>query len=122
MIPGFFGSKGELFFEMELVAADGSIITVNVLLDTGFTDSLAMDIQDAESLGWQYIKTQEMKTARGESLFDIYEGTAIFDGQEMKVPVIVGNGIPEILIGLSWLENRRLVVDRKAGILTLESF
>jgi len=120
MIQGFFGSKGELFFEMELVAADGSIITVNVLLDTGFTDFLAMDIQDAESLGWQYIKTQEMKTARGESLFDIYEGTAIFDGQEMQVPVVVGNGIPEILIGLPWLEDRRLVVDRKAGILTLQ--
>ncbi|MDJ0556735.1 MAG: aspartyl protease [Microcoleaceae cyanobacterium MO_207.B10] len=121
MIPGFFGSKGELFFEMELVAADGSIITVNVLLDTGFTDFLAMDIQDAESLGWRYLKKQEMKTARGESLFDIYEGTAIFEGQEMQVPVVVGDGIPEILIGLSWLENRRLVVDRKAGILTLES-
>ncbi len=122
MIPGFFGSKGELFFEIELIATDGSIITVDVLLDTGFTNCLAMDIQDVESLGWRYIKKQEMKTARGESLFDIYEGIVIFDGQEMKVPVVVGDGIPEILIGLPWLEDRRLVVDKKAGILTLESF
>ncbi len=122
MIPGFFGSKGELFFEIELIATDGSIITVDVLLDTGFTNCLAMDIQDVESLGWRYIKKQEMKTARGESLFDIYEGIVIFDGQEMKIPVVVGDGIPEILIGLPWLEDRRLVVDKKAGILTLESF
>ncbi|MDY7006876.1 MAG: aspartyl protease [Cyanobacteriota bacterium] len=122
MIQGFFGSKGELFFEIELIAADGSIITVDVLLDTGFTGWLAMDIQDVESFGWRYLKKQEMKTARGEFQFNIYEGTAIFDGQEMKIPVVVGDGIPEILIGLSWLENRRLVVDRKAGILTLESF
>lgn len=120
MIQGFFGGKGELFFEMELIATDGSIIAVDALLDTGFTDWLAMDIQDAESLGLQYIKQQEMKTAMGEFQFDIYEGSVIFDGQEMKVSVVVGDGIPEILIGLPWLEDRRLVVDKKAGILTLE--
>ncbi|GGA23691.1 hypothetical protein [Okeania sp. KiyG1] len=51
MTQGFFGSKGELFFEIELITADGSIITVDVLLDTGFTDWLAIDIQDVESLG-----------------------------------------------------------------------
>ncbi|GGA23685.1 hypothetical protein [Okeania sp. KiyG1] len=61
-----------------------------------------------------------MKTARGEFQFDVYEGNVIFDGQEMNIPVVVGDGIPEILIGLSWLEDRRLVVDKKAGILTLE--
>ncbi|NEP77320.1 MAG: aspartyl protease [Okeania sp. SIO3C4] len=120
MIQGFFGDKGELFFEIELITVDGSIITVDVLLDTGFTDWLAMDIQDVESLGWRYIKKREMKTARGEFQFDVYEGTVIFDSQEMNIPVVVGDGIPEILIGLSWLEDRRLVVDKKAGILTLE--
>ena len=38
----------------------------------------------------------------------------------MKVPVVVGDEIPEILIGWPWLEDRRLVVDKKTGILTLE--
>ncbi len=38
----------------------------------------------------------------------------------MKVPVVVGDEIPEILIGWPWLEDRRLVVDQKTGILTLE--
>ncbi|WP_202218803.1 hypothetical protein [Okeania sp. KiyG1] len=42
--------------------------------------------------------------------------------KKIKVPVVVGDGIPEILIGLSWLENRCFVVDKKAGILTLEYF
>jgi len=50
MIQGYFGSKGELFFEIELVAADGSSLTVEALLDAGFTDWLAMNIQDADSL------------------------------------------------------------------------
>lgn len=35
-------------------------MTVNALLDTGFTDWLAMDIQDILSLGWSYIKEREM--------------------------------------------------------------
>ncbi len=51
---------------------------------------------------------------------NLYQGAVCFDGLEMKVPVVVGDGIPEILIGLPWLQDRRLVVDRKAGILTLE--
>lgn len=29
MIEGYFGTKGELYFEIELIAADGSVITVN---------------------------------------------------------------------------------------------
>ncbi|NER50998.1 MAG: aspartyl protease [Symploca sp. SIO1A3] len=119
MIQGYFGSKGELFFEIDLIAADGAIITVDALLDTGFTDWLAMDIQDVESLGWQYIKERQMNTARGESQFSLYEGTTIFDSQELIVPVLCRQEFPGILIGLPWLENRLLIVDRKAGVLTL---
>jgi len=51
-------------FEIDLIAADGSVITVEALLDTGFTDWIAMDIQDVESLGWLHIDKQEMRTAR----------------------------------------------------------
>jgi len=50
MIFGEFNSKGELIFEISLIATDGDIIPVNALLDTGFTGWLAIDNQDAESL------------------------------------------------------------------------
>ncbi|NEN91845.1 MAG: hypothetical protein F6K48_24255 [Okeania sp. SIO3H1] len=83
---------------------------------------MAVDTQDVESLGWFFQEQEEKQTALGVATFNLYQGAVCFDGQEMKVPVVVGNGIPEILIGLSWLENRRLVVERKSGILTLESF
>ncbi len=66
MIQGYFGNKGELFFEIDLIAADSSIVTVNALLDTGFTNWLAMDIQDVESLGWSFVRQQDMRTARGK--------------------------------------------------------
>ena len=41
-----------------------------------------------------------------------------FDVQEVIIPVVGGEEITDVLIGLPWLD-RRLVVDRKAGLLTL---
>ena len=119
MIQGNFGESGELYFEIDLIATDGSIVTIEALLDTGFTGTLAMDIQDIESLGWLYLDKQKMRTARGEVNFQVYEGVVCLDGQELTIPVLAGRQITEILIGLSWLKTRRLVVDRKAGLLTL---
>ncbi|WP_318781203.1 hypothetical protein [Amazonocrinis nigriterrae] len=37
MIFGKFGDEDELFFEIELIAADGLEISVDALLDTGFS-------------------------------------------------------------------------------------
>ncbi len=119
MIQGFFGNNGELYFEIDLIAADGSIVTVDALLDTGFTEWLAMDIQDVDGLGWSYIKKRKMQTARGEVNFKIYQASVSFDGNDLTLPVLAGKEITEVLIGLPWLENKRLVVDRKMGILTL---
>lgn len=121
MIQGYFGNKGELFFEIDLIAVDGSVITVNALLDTGFTDWLAMDIQDVESLGWLFVRELDMRTARGEVRFNVYQGNVYFDDQELIIPVLAGRQITEVLLGLPWLETRRLVVDRKAGVLRLGS-
>lgn len=120
MIEGYFGDNGELFFEIELVAVDGSVVYADALLDTGFSDWLAVDIQDVESLGWQYLRQKDMQTAWGEARFSVYEGIVIFDGEKLTIPVLVGEDIPEILIGLNWLEEYSLVVNKKAGILTLE--
>ena len=55
MKKGYFNSRGELFFEMDLMMIDSSIVTVDALLDTGFTDWLAMNVQDIEDLGWPFL-------------------------------------------------------------------
>jgi len=102
MISGEFNSKGELIFEISLIAADGDVIPVRALLDTGFTGWLAIDTQDAESLGWLLEnQEEEMRTARGEARFNLYEGTVLLDGQEYMIPVLGGDELPEILIGMS---------------------
>lgn len=35
---GSFGDNGELYFEIQLVAADGEELSVEALFDNGFTD------------------------------------------------------------------------------------
>ncbi|WP_334310676.1 hypothetical protein [Dolichospermum circinale] len=56
MILGNFGEVGELMFEIEIISADEDNYPIEVLLDTGFTNGwLALDIQDAEILGWPLI-------------------------------------------------------------------
>jgi predicted aspartyl protease len=120
MIEGVFGSGGELYFDLDLITGSGDVITVSALLDTGFTDWLALNAQDAEGLEWTLLERREMATALGEGEFFIYEGRVVFDGEGSIVPVVVGDGISGVLLGLKWLDERRLIVDRKKNILILE--
>lgn len=122
MIAGSFGDNGELFFEVQLVAAAGVEFSIEAILDTGFTNGwLAINIQDLDALGWALIAAQvEMATARGSAQFDIYEGVIIIDEREVTIPVHVGSDIPDTIIGSLWLELMELIVNKSKGILTLE--
>ncbi|WP_373535683.1 aspartyl protease [Microcoleus sp.] len=120
MIQGTFGDQDELFFEIELIADNGLELPVDALLDTGFSGWLAMNDQDLDGLDWTYVKQEKMRTAKGEFNFDLYAGKVRLEGQEFDIPVHVGAGVPEFLIGRQLLKNRRLVVDISAGVLTLE--
>ncbi|NET88556.1 MAG: aspartyl protease [Kamptonema sp. SIO1D9] len=121
MISGSFGNAGELFFPLDLISIDAESIIVDGLLDTGFTTGwLAVNIQDAESLGWLVMEfSRSMQTVRGEEFFDLYEGKVVIDGREFIIPVHASEGIPEVLLGLQWLRRKRLVVDFPTGELTL---
>ncbi|MBN3873043.1 MULTISPECIES: aspartyl protease [unclassified Nostoc] len=120
MIFGEFNSKGELIFEIGLIAADGDIIPVQALLDTGFTGTLAIDNQDALSLGWlRESQREDMRTARGEAQFNLYQGAIFLDGEEFTIEVLGGDELQDILLGVRWLQTKRLVADFSAKVLTL---
>lgn len=118
-MDGFFGDEDALFFEIELLADDGLELPVDAMLDTGFSYWLAIDNQDLDALGWVRLERQTMRTARGDFNFDIYAGKVRIDGSEFEIPVHVGEGLTEVLLGLKWLKTRRLVVDMQSGVLTL---
>ncbi len=117
---GFFGEEDSLLFEILLIASDGLEIPVDAMLDTGFSYFLAINEQDIDALGWERLREQTMRTARGDVKFDIYIGKVIFDGQEYDIPVHVGKDLTEVLLGRQWLTNRRLLVDINKNELTLK--
>lgn len=116
---GFFGEGDSLLFEILLIASDGLELPVDAMLDTGFSYFLAINDQDIDALGWQRLREQTMRTARGEERFEIYMGKVNFDGQEIDIAVHVGKGLTEVLLGRQWLINRRLLVDIDKKELTL---
>lgn len=122
MIIGTFGEDGELFFELQLIPANGAPFAVPALFDTGFTDGwLLIDRQDLEALSWSEVLGQsKMRTARGEGTFYIYKGKVIIDDIEVTIPVHVGRDVPETALGSAWLDIMKLIVNKPEGVLTLE--
>ncbi|WP_207714402.1 aspartyl protease [Scytonema sp. UIC 10036] len=99
MIQGEFDDEGKLFFIIDLIDTEGEPIEVNAMLDTGFTDWLAMNNEEAETLGWILVDSEQlMRTAQGEARFNIYQGKVCIDGQEFNIPVLGGEQLS--LIGL----------------------
>ncbi len=122
MIQGRFGDENELFFEIELITADCLELSVEAMLDTGFSGWLAIDSQDLEGFNWIYLGTMNMQMAKGgEVEFSLYEGSVKLNGNYETIIVHVTEGINEILLGRKWLENRKLVVDISAKLLSLET-
>lgn len=119
MITGWFGDEDALFFEVELITSDGLQLPVDTMFDTGFSGWLAINEQDLQGLDWIYVQTRVQQTAQGEADFKIYAGKVRIDDSEFDIPVHVGQGLSEVLLGRQWLKTRRLVVDLPSGELTL---
>lgn len=48
------------------------------------------------------------------------EDELLVEGRHFDIPVHVGEGVSEVLLGCQWLKTRRLVVDIPSFVLTLE--
>ncbi|MBD2500768.1 aspartyl protease [Anabaena azotica] len=120
MIEGRFGEYGQIYFEIDLIGGDGLSFPVETMLDTGFTEFLAMNKQDVESLDWQFLNQDKLRTAQGETEFDVYSGRVIIDNQEWEIPVFAGDEIQEILLGSRWLKSFILVADYSQNRVTLD--
>ncbi len=120
MIRGRFGENGQIYLEIDLISNDGLSLPVEAMLDTGFTEFLAINEQDVESLCWSFLSQDRLRTAQGEATFDIYLGKVVIDGQEFEIPVFAGEEIQEILLGSHWLKLFMLVAYYQEGRVTLE--
>jgi predicted aspartyl protease len=119
MIQRNFGTQGEIFFPIELVTGDGLMLQVDAMLDTGFTEYLAINKQDAQDLYWVYFDQEELLTAQGIANFDIYIGNVLIDGQVFELFIFAGENIKEILLGSKWLKQFDLISQYRQNHLTL---
>jgi predicted aspartyl protease len=119
MMQGTFGSRGELFFEIELIPSDELNLPVDAMFDTGFTGFLAINKQDLDALDWAYVGRDKLQTAQGEKNFFIYSGKILLNGQVYEIPVFAGNNLTEVLLGSEWLKILPLVANFQGGVLTL---
>ena len=120
MIEGRFGENGQIYLEIDLIGGDNFSFPVETMLDTGFTEFLAMNKQDVQSLDWNFLGQDKLRTAQGETDFDVYHGRVIIDEQEFEVPVFAGDEIQEILLGSRWLKLFILVANYGEDKVSLE--
>ena len=120
MIRGTFGDNCEIFFPIALITREGENLSVDAMLDTEFTEFLAINKQDVEGLNWAYFDQKEMLTARGLANFDIYLGKVLINEREFEVPVFAGDDIQEILIGSQWLKEFDLMARYRQEELKLQ--
>lgn len=116
---GRFGERGELYFEIELISAGGDGLIVDALFDTGFTGWIALNRQDAQSLDWLEVDIVPMATARGLASFSSYFERIRFAGQVREIEILGGEEVPEVLMGVAWLQTGRLVADLAQELLML---
>ncbi|MGK7947045.1 MAG: aspartyl protease [Microcystaceae cyanobacterium] len=118
MINGYFNEIGQLYFTLDLITED-EYLSVDALLDTGFTGLVAINKQDVHELNWSFIREQPMQTAQGLSVFEIYLGTVMMDETLFQIPIHVGENIQEILLGIGWLSHFDLMAQYRQNNLTL---
>lgn len=105
MIEGRFGENGQIYFEIDLITRDGLSLSTEAMLDTGFTEFLAISQQDLESLDWTFISQDKLRTAQGEATFDIYLGKVAIANREFEVPNICRRRDKRNFIRFSMVKN-----------------
>ncbi len=77
--------------------------------------------KDAIKIGWKRDrKSKIVQTAGGQTVLNIYPGIVVLHGEKFSIPVYGGDEIQEILLGVLWLQFKRLVADYSGGVLTLD--
>ena len=114
MISGQVNADQEATIRLTVRGPGGSEQTVEAVVDTGFDGWLSLPSLLVGALGLQWRQRGRANLADGnESVFDIHDGTVIWDGQPVRVPVDEAETVP--LVGMSLLEGYELKIQVRAG-------
>ena len=104
-----------------VVKHNGKLKSINAVIDTGFTGflSLPQSIIEELELPWSYSDFATLGDG-SETLFDIHNASAIWDGQFREIEINSAETDP--LLGMKMLRGYRLQVDTvQGGIVTIET-
>ncbi|MBE9033186.1 clan AA aspartic protease [filamentous cyanobacterium LEGE 11480] len=113
MMQGFVNESEEAI--IAVVVRNGTKLrSVDAVIDTGFTGFLSLPISmiDALGLAWSYRDRGTLGDG-SETLFDIYEGTVIWDGKIQAIEINAADTEP--LLGMRILQGYRLQLDNVPG-------
>lgn len=120
MITGIVKETREAIVSLRLRGTNGLEIVVDGVLDTGFSESLALPEDLIVALSLVRIGLDEMILADGSRVvFPLYEGVVIWNSQERLVSIHSAEGSP--LIGMGLLYDHLLTLQAvNGGQVTIE--
>jgi clan AA aspartic protease len=109
-MKGVVNAAREAVVKLPVRCNDCSVVCLEAVVDTGFTECLAMPQARIAELGWQYSSTTRVILADGEvANVDVYQGTVLPEGQDVVVEVLCMGR--DCLIGIGLLQGNRLTMD-----------
>jgi clan AA aspartic protease len=121
MMFGVVNDNCEAIVKVAVGRIDSPKITVDAVIDTGFTSSLSLPpsiIADL-ALPWHFRDIGTLGDG-SEVVFEIYKATVIWDGQNQIVDVVASDADP--LVGMGLLYGFKLQIEAvEGGLVTIEA-
>jgi len=120
VIRGTVTADREAAIRLTVAGPGGHELEVEAIIDTGFDGWFTLPPSLIASLGLQWRRRSRALLADGsDSVFDIYEGTVVWDGRRRRVPLHEASAAP--LVGMALLDGYELNVEvRNGGIVTIK--
>lgn len=120
MIEGRIQANGSPVMQLRVLGLRDEV-TVDCIVDTGFTGFLCLPIPLAVTLGLELVETTSSELADGTIIDDelLFAGQAEWDGTVMAISILLTRS-EDALVGTAFLEGYRLQLDYVARTVSIE--
>lgn len=121
MILGSVNSFHEAFIRLQVSGPQGIEREIEAIVDTGFTGFLSLPPSLVSILDIPFRRRGRAQLADGsEAIFDVYEGTVVWDGQSRRIAIDEAETEP--LVGMALLHGYELTIQVvKDGSVTIKT-
>lgn len=107
-------AEREAIIQVSLRGPTGRVVHVKAVVDTGFSGHLSLPPAIIAQLRLRWDRSAEVILADGsESAVEVYEGTVLWDGGSLSIPVQEVDADP--LVGMALLEGYELKAEVRSG-------